>query len=186
MTEIKHLTKDQLEAGLDDIRRSPKDKGVLQMIVRRPQTEQREELLEGELDLVDGLVGDNWRTRGSSLTEDGSAHPEMQVTLMNSRVIDLLAQEKSRWKLAGDQLFVDLDLSIENLPPGTHLALGSAVIEVTPAPHTGCSQFMERFGVDAMKFVNSAQGRELRLRGMNGKVIQPGAFKVGDVVKKVL
>lgn len=182
---VKHLTMEELEAGLDDIRRSPKDEGVLELIVRRPSLGERESLTEGELDVAQGLVGDTWRTRGSRRSKDGLAHPEMQINVMNSRVIALVAQERERWHLAGDQLFVDLDLSGENLPPGTRLAVGSAVIEVTPEPHTGCEKFLSRFGVDAMKFVNSPLGRQLNLRGINAKVVQPGVIRVRDLAKKL-
>ena len=184
MGEVKHLTKDELEAGLDEIRRSPKDEGPLELIVRRPRVNEREILEFGELDLVEGLKGDTWKIRSSSRTDDGSAHPEMQLNIMNSRAIALVAQSKERWCLAGDQFYVDLDLSAENLPPGTRLEFGSAIIEVTPQPHTGCKKFVERFGVEAMKFVNSPTGRELHLRGINAKVIQPGTVRVGDRVKK--
>lgn len=185
MDGLKHLTMDQLEAGLDDIRQSPKDEGVLELIVRRPQTDEREVLEEGELHPTEGLLGDSWKTRGSSRTPDGSSHPDMQLNIMNSRVIALVAQDKERWQLAGDQLFLNMDLSAENLPAGTRLALGSAVIEVTPQPHTGCKKFVERFGLDAMKFVNSPTGRQLHLRGINAKVVQPGAIRVGQVAKKI-
>ena len=185
MTEMKHLTMAELEAGLDTIRAAPKDEGVLRLIVRRPQIEQREVLEEGELDPLEGLVGDSWKLRGSSRTADGSAHPEMQLNIMNARVTALVAQEKDRWQLAGDQLYLDMDLSAENLPAGTQLAIGSAVIEVTPTPHLGCKKFVSRFGLDAMKFVNSEVGRELHLRGINARVIQPGVIRVGQVVKKV-
>jgi hypothetical protein len=182
---INYLTKTELEAGLENIRQSPKDEGTLQMLVARPGTDARVVLEEGQLDQSVGLVGDNWSTRGSSRTEDGSSHPDMQLNLMNSRVIELLAQDKERWQLAGDQLFIDLDLSTENLPPGTRLSIGSAVIEVTAQPHTGCKKFMARFGLDAMQFVNSPVGKQLHLRGINAKVAQPGVVRVGDAVKKI-
>jgi hypothetical protein len=185
MEDSKRLTMEQLEAGLDYIRQSPDDNGVLEMIVRRPRTDEREVLEVGELDRTEGLKGDNWSTRGSDLTEDGSAHPDMQLNLMNSRVIALLAQDKERWQLAGDQLFVDMDLSAENLPPGSRLAIGSALIEVTDQPHTGCKKFAERFGADAMRFVNTPMGRKLNLRGINAKVVQSGEVRVGDLVRKV-
>ncbi len=175
---------EELEAGLDMIRQSPKDEGVLDLIVRRVAINQREILEEGELHLAEGLVGDNWKTRGSSSTPDGSAHPNMQLNIMNSRVIALVAQEKDRWHLAGDQLFLNMDLSAENLPAGTKLALGSAVVEITPQPHTGCKKFVERFGLDAMQFVNSPLGKELHLRGVNAKVVQPGTIRVGNVATK--
>jgi len=117
--------------------------------------------------------------------DDGSAHPAMQLNLMNSRVIALLAQDKERWQLAGDQFFVDMDLSAENLPLGSRLAIGSALIQVTAQPHTGCKKFAGRFGVDAMRFVNTSMGRKLSLRGINAKVIQPDVIRVGDTVRKV-
>jgi len=181
----KHLAMDELEAGLDYIQQSPKDDGVLQLIVRRPSVEAREVLDEAQLDLSEGLVGDSWKVRPSSKTPDGSPHPDMQVNIMNARVVALVAQEKERWPLAGDQLYVDLDLSRANVPPGTQLAIGSAVVEVTAPPHTGCKKFVARFGLDAMKFVNSPLGRELNLRGVNAKVIQPGVIRTGDLARKL-
>ena len=183
--EIRHLTTEELEAGLKDIALSPKDNGHIEMIVRRPADEQREVLTEAKLDLTEGLVGDNWKTRGSKRTPDGCAHPEMQINIMNARVIALLAQDKDRWQLAGDQLFIDMDLSAENLPAGTRLSLGSAILEITAMPHTGCKKFAERFGQDAIRFVNSPTGKELHLRGINAKVIQAGTIQVGDTVIKI-
>jgi hypothetical protein len=183
---MKHLTTEELEAGLETIYQSPKDHGPLSLIVRRPDIGSREVLAEAELDPTAGLVGDTWKIRPSSRMPDGLPHPDMQINIMNSRVIALVAQEKERWPLAGDQLFIDLDLSDENLPAGARLELGSAVIEVTPQPHTGCSKFVSRFGLDAMKFVNSPLGRQLHLRGINAKVIQPGVIRVGDVARKAL
>jgi len=182
---LRHLTTEELHAGLEAIRQSPKDEGVLELIVRRPQIGEREVLAEGQLDIVDGLVGDSWITRGSRRSKDGQAHPDMQLNIMNARVIALVAQERERWHLAGDQLFMDLDLSAENLPPGTRLSVGSAVIEVTAEPHTGCQKFVSRFGLDAMKFVNSPLGRELNLRGINARVVQPGTIRVRDVARKI-
>ena len=185
ITAMRHLTKAELEAGLDEIRNAPKDRGTLQLIVRRPDTDEREVLEEASLDLVHGLMGDNWKTRGSQRTDDGSAHPDMQLNVMNARVISLIAQAKENWSLAGDQLYLDLDLSAGNLPVGSRLKIGAAVIEVTPPPHTGCKKFVSRFGLEAMKFVNSELGRELRLRGLNAKVIQPGNVRTGDEARKV-
>ena len=179
-----HLTLDELKAGLPHIERSPKDGGALRLIVRRPRMGAREVLSEAELDVTAGLVGDTW-SRRSSRSRDRSPHPEMQINIMNARAIALVAQSDDRWPLAGDQLYVDLDLTDENLPAGTRLALGSAVIEVTAEPHTGCRKFSERFGVDATKFVNSKEGRRLHLRGINAKVVQSGTIRVGDVASKL-
>jgi MOSC domain-containing protein YiiM len=145
---------------------------------------EREVLPEGELTCEDGLVGDTWRTRGSKRTADGSPHPEMQLNVMSARLVAFLARDPSRRALAGDQLYVDMDLSHANLPAGTRLAIGEAVIEVTAEPHLGCDKFMARFGEAAMRFVNSRVGRELRLRGLNAKVVVPGTVRVGDVVTK--
>jgi MOSC domain-containing protein YiiM len=181
----RHLDRDELEAGLDEIRRSPKDDGALVLIVRRPAVGVREVLQEGALDLEQGLVGDTWKLRGSNKTTDGSSHPDMQLNVMNARSAALVAQDSDRWQLAGDQLYVDLDLSGENLPAGTRLRIGSAVIEVTPMPHTGCAKFVSRFGLEAMKFVNSPVGRELNLRGICCKVVEPGAIHAGDRIKKL-
>jgi hypothetical protein len=178
------LSLTDLHNGLDEIRESPKNNGTLDMIVARPSEGVRKVLDEGRLELTLGLVGDNWSTRGSRHTPDKTSHPEMQLNLMNSRAIQLISQAKHRWQLAGDQLFVDLDLSGENLPPGTRLSIGSAVIEITPVPHTGCAKFIARFGVDAQKFVNSPVGRTLNLRGVNAKVVTPGTIRVGDKVAR--
>lgn len=186
MSDAIHLTRAELEAGLDHIRQTPADGGTLAMIVRRPAADQREVLPVAELDLAHGLVGDNWRARGSRSTPDGSANPDMQLNVMNARVIGLLARSRDRWPLAGDQLYVDLDLSAANLPPGTRLTVGGAVIEVTAVPHTGCAKFTQRFGADAMKFVNSPVGRSQNLRGINAKVVQPGPIRAGDVVRKLV
>lgn len=182
---IMHLSLSELEAGLDHILRSPKEAGVLKMIVRRPSEDEREVVQSAELDLANGLIGDNWRIRGSRHTSDGASNPEAQITIMNSRTIELLAQSEEHWPMAGDQFYIDMDLSAENLPPGTRLSLGSAVIEVSSVPHSGCRKFAARYGTDATKFVNSPQGKRLHLRGINAKVIQAGRVRIGDVARKV-
>ena len=182
---MKFLDADELEAGLPEILASPKDRGTVGMIVRRPDVGEREVLDTGELDIAEGLVGDNWRRRGSGQTDDGAAHPDMQLNLMNSRVIALVAQSGDRWTLAGDQFFVDLDLARENLPAGTRLEMGSAVIEVSAVPHLGCRKFVARFGLEAMKFVNSRRGKELCLRGINAKVVKAGRVDTGDRIRRV-
>ena len=173
-------TLDELEAGLDEVRRSPREHGTLRMIVRRPQIGEREIVEQGALDVNEGLVGDSWSRRSRS------ANPYLarQLTLMNARVIALVAGEADRWPLAGDQLFVVMDLSSVNLPAGSRLAIGSAVIEISREPHTGCSKFAARFGLDAVSFVNSPVGKELRLRGVNARIVQTGAIRVGDPVTK--
>jgi hypothetical protein len=180
-----HLTLEELEAGLAQMGVSPGNHGTLEMIVSRPAVGERVVMERAELRLVDGLVGDTWNVRSSSRTPDGSPHPEMQITLTNSRLMQLIARDRSRWPLAGDQLYVDLDLSEANLPPGQRIAIGGAVLEITPMPHTGCDKFSGRFGSGAIHFVNSPEGRQHRRRGLNARVIQAGVICVGDVIVKV-
>ncbi|HUZ24066.1 MAG TPA: MOSC domain-containing protein [Streptosporangiaceae bacterium] len=182
---MEHLSTGALEVGLDDVRESPSDCGTVELIVRRPAVDEREVLAEGALDVRVGLVGDTWRERGSSRTADGSSHPDMQLTIMNARAALLVAGDPARRQLAGDQLYVDLDLSTANLPAGTRLALGSAVLTVTDQPHRGCAKFAARFGVDALRFVNSKVGRGLRLRGLNARVVVPGTVRCGDAIRKL-
>jgi hypothetical protein len=174
-----------LEAGLDEIRSSPKQDGRVVLICRRGETEQREVVDEAVLDTTEGLVGDNWLTRGSSSTNDGSANPDMQLTLMNARSAALIAGTPERRQLAGDQFFIDLDLSVDNLPPGTRLKLGEAIVEITAIPHRGCGKFSSRFGVDALKFVNSPTGRQLNLRGVNARIVEGGLVRPGDTITKL-
>jgi hypothetical protein len=182
---MEHRTADELAAALDEIRSSPASAGTVELIVRRPAEDEREVLDEGMLDLDEGLVGDAWRRRGSSRSPDGSANPDAQLTLMNARAAAVITGSPERWPLAGDQLYVDLDLSVDNLPAGTQLAVGDAVVEVTADPHTGCAKFSARFGTEALKFVNKSPGRELRLRGVNTRVVTPGAVRAGDTISKL-
>jgi hypothetical protein len=169
-----------LETGLDHVRESPPDDGVVELIVRRPAVDEREALAVGTLDMDAGLVGDTWRVRGSRPPDPGA-----QLTVMNVRAALLVAQHPDRRMLAGDQLYVDLDLSPANLPAGTRLAVGSAVIEVSEKPHLGCAKFAARFGKDAWRFVNSRVGRELRLRGLNARIVAAGTVRPGDAIRKL-
>jgi hypothetical protein len=180
-----HRSRDQLEAGLATIVASPRDNGTLAMVVRRPAENEREVLEKAELHQDHGVVGDSWRQRGSRRTDDGSAHPHMQLNLMNARVVDLVAGDRTRWALAGDQLYVDLDLSESGLPAWTRLAIGTAVIEITDQPHTGCAKFTQRFGLEAHRFVNAAEHRHLRLRGVNARVVHAGVVGAGDSITKL-
>jgi len=185
MLDTYYLSITELEAGLENIRKSPKDNGVVKMIVRRPKDDEREIVEYAELNPEIGMTGDNWKARGSKHSPDGSANVNAQITIMNSRAIELIAQSEERWHLAGDQFFIDIDLSDENIPPGTRLAIGAAVLEVTIQPHTGCNKFAARYGTDATKFVNSKEGKLLHLRGVNARVIQSGEVRVGDGVRKI-
>ncbi|MPY79918.1 MAG: MOSC domain-containing protein [Actinophytocola sp.] len=175
----------ELEAQLDYFLAAPADVGTVELVVRRPAVDQREVLDEGELNTEVGLVGDNWIERGNSRTPDGSAHPDAQITVMSARVVSYLAGDPERRALAGDQLYLDLDLTESNLPAGTRLALGTAVIQVTEKPHTACKKVANRFGLDALRFINAPHRRELRLRGLNAKVVTPGVVRPGDKVTKV-
>ena len=179
------VTTDQLEVGLDHVLGSPKDEGTLELIVRRPAVDEREVLEVGELSRTEGLVGDTWNVRPSKRTPDGGPHPDMQLNIINARLIALLSPDEQRRPLAGDQLHVDLDLSLDNLPTGTRLAIGDSVIEITDQPHRGCQKFSSRFGLDALRFVNASERAELRLRGINARVVEPGSIRTGDTVRKL-
>lgn len=179
-----HRTPEELDAGLARILDAPSDDGELRLIVRRPVEDERETLDEGVLDPESGLVGDCWAARGDPRSEDGKANVLAQLTVMSSRVLEVMAGPVDRWPLAGDQLYVDLDLSDANLPAGSRLAVGEAVLEVTAKPHTGCSKFTTRFGLAAMRWVNSETGMKFRLRGVNTRIVKPGAIRVGDRVTK--
>ena len=181
---MEHLSRERLEAGLGRIRESPRDDGLVVLIVRRPAVGERELPAEALLDPAAGLDGDNWLVRGSSGTPDGSADPDRQITVMNARVAELVAGGTERMPLCGDQLYVDLDLSVDNLPAGSMLAVGQAVLRVSEAPHLGCAKFVERFGAEAMRFVNSRLGRQLRLRGMNTRIVVPGTVCLGDLAAR--
>ncbi len=179
------MTRAELDYGLDHVLASPRDQGVVELVVARPGVGERTVLDEAKLDPAIGLVGDSWIDRFSRHTPDGSPNPVMQLTLMNARAAALVAQTVGRWPLAGDQLYVDLELGYDNLPAGTQLQVGTAVVEITDEPHTGCAKFADRFGMDAVRWVNSPVGREHNLRGVNARVIAGGVVRPGDKVHKI-
>ncbi|MCB1492423.1 MAG: hypothetical protein KDJ77_11615 [Rhodobiaceae bacterium] len=182
----RHLTREDLAAGLSHVLASPADNGTLEMIVVRPDHGLREEPASIGISLAGGLSGDHWAKGCHLSTEDGKPHPDVQICIMNARMIDLIADgDRSRWSIAGDNLFVDLDLSPDNVPPGTRLAIGSAEIEITAEPHNGCANFIERYGRDACVFVNTGEGKANRLRGIYARVVTDGTVSVGDRIAKL-
>jgi len=185
MGVLQHAELTLLEESLEHIRAAPADGGTVQLIVRRPAVDEREVVTEAHLDLHGGLEGDTWLARGSSRTPDGGPSMDAQLTVMNARAAAAMAGDRERWPLAGDQLYLDLDISRANLPPGSRIQIGSAVIQFSEPPHTGCAKFSARFGVDALKFVNSPIGRELRLRGANCRVVVAGTLRTGDAIRKL-
>ena len=182
---ISVTTDRDFEPLLAGIRDAPRDVGVLEMLVRRPAVDEREVLTTAVLDPTVGLVGDGWIERGSRHTADGRANPQSQVTLINTRVLRAIEPDEARWPLAGDQLYVDFDLGQEALPAGSGIAVGSAVLVVSEQPHTGCAKFSARFGSDALRWINSSVGRELRMRGLNARVVEGGTVRTGDAVRRV-
>jgi hypothetical protein len=173
-----YLTTAELEAGLEHIRQSPKDKGALMCIFVRPEVDRRVALQKCEMSVEQGVHGDMWLRKGTP-------NIEAQIMLINTRAIALLARTPDRWGLAGDQLYVDLDLSEDNLPVGQRIAVGTAILEVTSKPHKGCTKFAQRFGKEALAFVNAAEGWQLHMRGICARVVQSGTAKVGDRVVKI-
>ena len=180
-----HRSTDELEATLPHIRESPAGGGPIQLIVRRPAVDKREVLDMARINTAEGIEGDTWNQRGSRQSDDGGPHPGMQVTIMNARAAAAVIGPVERWPLAGDQIYADLDLSHEALPAGSRLSVGSAVLEVAAQPHRGCAKFAARFGRDALRFVNVGEGSDLRLRGVNCQVIEPGTVKVGDTITRL-
>lgn len=182
---VRHRSREELEGGLEDIAEAPKDRGRLEAIVLRPAFGERKTLNSAELSPDAGIKGDHWAKGCWRSLPDGRPDPDVQVCIMSARVIRLIAGDKANWPPAGDQLFIDLDLSRDNLAPGQRLSLGSTILEITEVPHNGCQKFVKRYGLDATQFVNSKIGKENRLRGIYAKVIEAGTISVGDIIEKV-
>lgn len=174
-------TATRFAAHLADIQAAPTDVGRVELIVRRPDHDEREPLDVGRLDPELGLVGDLWASQDAASTPVFLAS---QLTVMSTRVLAAIEPDRRRWPLAGDQLLVDLDLREEILPAGTRLAVGSAVIEVSEEPHTGCSKFSARFGSEALRWINSPVGRAHRMRGLNARIVEGGTVRVGDPIRR--
>ena len=181
----KHLSMEELKAGLANILASPADNGAVKAIVIRPSSGVRNEVSSCDVSLEGGVHGDHWAKGCWKTTEAGDPHPDVQICIMNSRCIELIAGERSNWAPAGDNLFVDMDLSPANLPPGQRLAVGTAIIEITDTPHKGCQAFIDRYGRDACVFVNVAEGDEYKLRGIYARVVDAGTISVGDALRKI-
>jgi MOSC domain-containing protein YiiM len=181
---MKYVTQPEIDQRLPWVLESPSDTGSVELLVVRPQTNQRKTLTNILFSPEIGATGDNWKTQCWKKLSTGQADPVVQVAIMNARMIDVLAGEQSRWPLAGDQLFVDFDLSVANLSPGDRLQIGGTVLEITAEPHRGCRKFKQRFGSAALHCVNSPQGDAHRLRGVYAKIIAAGEVRVGDVIHK--
>lgn len=180
-----YQTTEQLEAGMAGVLDTPRDAGAVRLIVRRPGRGEREILEVGRFDSEVGLVGDDWVNRPGMNSDKPSAYA--QVTVMNARVAELISgdADPAAWARCGDQLYADLDLSQDNLPAGTRIAIGELVLEVQAEPHTGCVQFREWWGPEALRFISSKQGLSLRMRGANTVVVEPGEVRPGDIARKL-
>ncbi len=182
----KHLTEAELDDGLPYIQSAPKDNGRLKGILIRPDVGERLELQTSEISLEKGVHGDRWASEDCWLkTDDGKPHPDVQICIMNARCIELIAQKRDNWAPAGDNLFIDMDLTPDNTPPGTRLSIGTATIEITVVPHNGCAKFISRYGYDACMFVNTGEGKRMRLRGIYARVVTNGTVTVDDKVSKI-
>ena len=185
MESIEHATVDELSEKMDWLLESPKDGGVVRGIVVRPYTDERKELKQARLSPEGGVEGDRWASTAQRKLKDGRLNPDVQVTLTNARLIEVLAKDRANWSLSGDQLYVDMDLSMENLQPGQRLAIGTTVLEISEVPHRGCSKYTSRFGKAAFDLVDSARGRELRFRGVYAQIVTEGTLALGDQIRKI-
>ena len=180
-----HRSTAELEAALPHIREAPGSTGTIELIVRRPAEDAREVLDVAEINDAEGVAGDTWNQRSSPTSADGGPHPDAQITIMSTRAAAAVIGPVERWPLAGDQIYADLDISHETLPAGAQLRLGDAILEITAKPHRGCAKFAARFGRDALRFVNTGEGRNLRMRGVNCRVVQPGTVRTGDPITRL-
>jgi MOSC domain-containing protein YiiM len=181
----RHLSLAELTEGLPRILAAPKDQGTVRALVVRPAKGERRDVGSVRVSLAGGVEGDHWAQGCWKSTDDGKPHPDVQICLMNARCIELIAQDRANWPPAGDNLFLDMGLTPDNLPPGTRIGIGSAEMVITDTPHNGCASFIERYGRDACLFVNTGEGKRLRLRGIYARVTRDGEISVGDRVVKL-
>jgi MOSC domain-containing protein YiiM len=158
----------------------PRERGSVRLLCVRRAPSEHETPESVEVTVDEGLVGDRWSRRA-----DHDPDPDSQVTLMMANVAELVAAGVQPLHEAGDNILVDYDISAENLPVGSRLRIGGVVLEVSAAPHTGCSKFAGRFGTDALRWTNSPRWPERRLRGMNCRVISGGTVRLGDAVERI-
>jgi MOSC domain-containing protein YiiM len=170
-----HLTRESLEQRFHELPAPPLDVGKVALVVRRPDAGVRELPPRARLTVEGGLEGDRWAAGPDRKVES-------QVTLMRADVSRLVANGQPV-ELCGDNLLVELDLSKENLPAGTRIEIGTALCEVTPKPHTGCSKFSGRFGADALAFAAGPEHASRRLRGIHVRVLEDGEVSPGDVIR---
>ncbi len=180
-----HPTLEQLELSLETIAASPSKQGTVELIISRPETGKRVVHTIGNFSKTGGLEGDNWANDCWKTLPDGKSDPIVQIAITNTRLLAAICPDKSRWPLAGDQIYTELNLSKTNLPVGTRLSAGTVILEITQEPHLGCSQYAEHFGKDSLKFTLTPRGRELNLRGIYAKVIKSGSINTGDRISKI-
>lgn len=181
----RHLTRAELAAALPQVTAGPKDHGELKAIFVRPGPGQRLDVSSVAISSAGGLEGDHWAKGCWKSLPDGSPDPDVQVFIMNARFLDLIAQERSHWASCGNSFVADMDLGADNLPVGTRLKAGSAELEITAVPGTGCEAFIEWYGRDACVFVNTGEGKKNRLRGVYARVVKDGVVRIGDTLTKI-
>jgi hypothetical protein len=169
----RHVDLSELDRRLDAMRASPRDVGIVRALVRRADGGGRRELLDSvTLSEVEGMPGDAWGRRPDRT-------PESQLTAVEWGVAELIANGHPI-ALFGDQLFLELDLSKGNLPVGSRVRLGAAVLEVSPKAHNGCQKYRRRFGPDALRFASRPDSRHRNFRGIYFRVVTEGLVRVGD------
>lgn len=170
----RYATLEHLERRLAALPEAPRNHGLVGLLVRRGEGGLREMPDRARLTPDGGVPGDAWgRQKEPSL--------EAQIAVMQIDVAELITNGQPL-TLFGDGLFLALDLSAANLPPGSRVRAGAATLEVTPKSHNGCRKFLSRFGADALRFVSKPDLRHRNLRGIYMRVVEGGEVATGDPV----